>query len=127
MGKGGFSVFQHFPRTIPSIKPYTVTPTDSALEKYIYIYSFIYLFLLLRKRRGYFFTVSFAAQFPIVPFITQDVTTFFVSAVQMLRLVLAHRLLLDIKRFVVSKLAFMSVNMVITSLMPYKLICCFTI
>lgn len=79
-----------------------MTPTDSVLAKYIYIYSFIYLFPPLRNNVAISLLSSLLVQYPLLPFITDDVTTFFVSTTQMVRLILAHSLLLDINKSVVS-------------------------
>lgn len=58
--------------------------------------------------------------FPLsgLPFIITEVTTFFVSTMQMVHLVLARSLLLDINKSLMSKLPFIFLNMTV---MPYSL------
>lgn len=100
---------------MPSILPHAVTPTDPVLEKYIYIYSFTYLFLPLRNSLAISSLSPLSVQYLVLPFISDDVTSFFVSAMQMVHLILAHSLLLDINKSVVSQLPFISVKVTITS------------
>lgn len=54
-----------------------------------------------------------------LPFIITDVTTFFVSTMQMVHLILAHSLLLDINKSLMSVLPFIFLHMTVT---PYSLI-----
>lgn len=53
-----------------------------------------------------------------LPFIITEVTTFFVSTMQMVHLILAHSLLLDINKSLMSMLPFIFLHMTVT---PYSL------
>lgn len=113
-----FSVSQRLPRTIPSIPPHAATPPTRRLKSIsIFIHSIIY-FCLFETACGYFLTVCFVSIISSSAFITREVTTFFVSAMQMVRLVLARSLLSDINKSVMSQLAFIFVKMTIICYTP---------
>lgn len=100
---GRFSVFQHLHRTISSILPYAMTPL--ACKVSIFIHSFIY-FCLSETQCGYFFAVLFVSIISTSAFYQCRSDNFFVSAIEMVHLILACSLLLDINNSLMPRLPF---------------------
>lgn len=109
-----FSVFQRLNSTISASQVYAMTPVTQCFKSIsIFIHSFIY-FCLLKIQCGYFFAVSFVR----FSFHHCRSDNFFVSTMQMVHLILAHSLLLDINKSLMSTLPFIFLHMTVT---PYSL------